>query len=37
MVQPTEHGDRRDRGGEPGSDAIVRDRNLLTDPLVRPT
>jgi hypothetical protein len=34
-VQPAEDGDRRDRAGEPGSDAFPRDRNLLTDPLVR--
>ncbi len=36
-VQPAEEGDRRNRAGEPGSDALARDRNLLTDPLVRPS
>ena len=36
-VQPAEEGDRRDRAGEPGSRALARDRNLLTDPLVRPS
>jgi hypothetical protein len=37
VVQPAEHRDRRDRAGEPASVAFARDRNLLTDPLVRPS
>ena len=36
-MQPAEDGDRSDRAGEPGSDAFNRDRDLLTDPLVRPS
>jgi hypothetical protein len=37
VVQPAEHGNRRDRCGEAGSDVFARDRNPLTDPLVRPS
>jgi hypothetical protein len=36
-VQPAEEGDRRDRASEPDWSAFARDRNLLTDPLVRPS
>src|ERR1019366_967158 len=37
VMQPAEHGDRRDRAGEPGSDAFARERGPLADPLVGPS
>ena len=36
MVEPAEHGERRDWTSEPGRDAFTRNRNPLTDPLVGP-
>ena len=36
-MQPAEHGDRRDRAGEPGSDPFARERKPLVDPLVGPS
>jgi hypothetical protein len=37
VMQPAEHGDRRDRAGEPGSDPFARERDPLVDPLVGPS
>jgi hypothetical protein len=37
MMKPTEHGQRRDRPDEAGSDAFTGDRNSLADPLVGPS
>jgi hypothetical protein len=31
-MEPAEHGNRGDRFGEPGSDAVTRDWNPLADP-----
>ena len=36
-MQPTEHGQRRDRPDEAGPEAFTRDRNPLADPLVGPS
>ncbi len=37
VVEPAEHGERRNWAGDPGPDAFTRNRNALADPLMGPS